>query len=98
MVNHFGIKVSKSILDFFNEISLFLNKTLNKYENVMFDRDLNVNPLHSNKHHSILLSNLIDSFNLTDLIKEENCVKSQKGSLVDILLSLMRQYLQKIFA
>ena len=38
----------------------------------------------SNKHHSNFLSNLIDAFNLTNLVKEENCVKSQKGSLINI--------------
>ena len=38
----------------------------------------------SNKHHSNFLFSLIDSFNLTNLVKEENCVKSQKGFLINI--------------
>ena len=52
----------------FNDISASLNKKINKYKNVLLAGDLNVDPLYSLTNH---LFDLIDSFNSTNLVKED---------------------------
>ena len=66
------------------------------YENKLLAGDLNVDLRYSKKHHSVHLLNLIDSFNLTNLVKGASSFNSQKGSLIDVLLTNKPKLFQKI--
>ena len=69
------------------EISVRLNKILDKYDNIILAGDLNIDELRpcsdSTKNH---LSDIKDVFNLKNLIKEPVCFKSQNKTLLDLIL------------
>ena len=73
--------------DFFSEISISLNKIIDKYDNIVLAGDLNIDDLksysESSQNH---LSDMKDVFSLTNLIKEPTCFKSQNGTLLDLIL------------
>ena len=73
--------------EFFDEISVSLNKILGKYDNIVLAGDLNIDELSpcsdSSKNH---LSNMKDVFSLRSLIKEPNYFKSQNSTLLDLIL------------
>ena len=52
--------------EFFEEISVALNKALNKYNNLLIAGDLNINTLRPTSDSSKHLSDLNDSFNLVN--------------------------------
>ena len=64
--------------EFFDEISVSLNKILGKYDNIILAGDLNIDESRpcsdSSKNH---LSDMKDIFGLTNLIKEPTCFKLQ---------------------
>ena len=74
--------------DFFFEISISLNKIIDKYDNIVLAGDLNIDDIksysESSQNH---LSDMKDVFSLTNLIKEPTCFKSQNGTLLDLILS-----------
>ena len=74
--------------DFFSEISISLNKIIDKYDNIVLAGDLNIDDLksysESSQNH---LSDMKDVFSLTNLIKEPTCFKSQNGILLDLILT-----------
>ena len=74
--------------EFFDEISVSLNKILGKYDNIILAGDLNIDELRpcsdSSKNH---LSDIKDIFGLTNLIKEPTCFKSQNSTLLDLILT-----------
>ena len=73
--------------DFFSEISISLNKIIEKYD-IVLAGDLNIDDLktysESSQNH---LSNMKDVFSLKNLIKEPTCFQSQKGTLLDLILT-----------
>ena len=57
------------------------------YDNIALAGDLNIDLLDPSKDTSNHLSDLLDVFNLKNLVKEPTCFKSDKRSLVDIILT-----------
>ena len=74
--------------EFFDEISVSLNKILGKYDTIILACDLNKDQLRScsdsSKNH---LSDMKGIFSLTNLIKEQTCFKSQNSTLLDLILT-----------
>ena len=73
--------------EFFEEISVTLNKALNKYDNLLLAGDLNINTLRPTSDSSNHLSDLNDTFSLTNLVTDSTCFKSDKGTLIDLMLT-----------
>ena len=72
---------------FFEEITLSLSKALNKYENIILIGDLNIDISIPNNDISNLLGNLCDVFDLSNMIKNNTCFMSQKGTSIDVMLT-----------
>ena len=72
---------------FFNEIYITLNKMLDKYDNILLVRELNIDELKTGLDSSNHLSDAKDVFNLTNLVKKPTCFKSQDGTLIDLMLT-----------
>ena len=72
---------------FFEEINMSLSKAINKYQNILFIGDLNIDlsiPNHDKKH---FLQDLCDVFDLTNMVKDKTCYMSTEGSSIDIMLT-----------
>ena len=71
--------------EFFDEISVNLNKILGIYDNIILTGDLNIDELKPcsdfSKNH---LFDMKDIFTLTNLIKDPTCFKSQNSTLLDL--------------
>ena len=74
-------------LRFFEEIYVTLNKALNEYDNLLLAGDLNINTLRPTSDSSNHLSDLNDTFSLTNLVTDSTCFKSNKGSLINLMLT-----------
>ena len=70
--------------EFFEQISVALNKALNKYNNLLIAGDLNINTLKPTSDSSKHLSDLNNSFSLTNLITDSTCFKANKDTLIDL--------------
>ena len=68
---------------FFKELNKSLSKITRTYENVLVLGDLIIDILHKNKDSENYLSDLCDTFSLSNLILEITCVKSSVGSSID---------------
>ena len=68
--------------EFFREISNTFSKALKCYGNIVLAGNLNIESLDNTSNH---LSDLLDVFNLKNLVKEPTCFMSDKGSLIDII-------------
>ena len=73
--------------ELFEEIYATLNKALNEYDNLLLARDLNINTLRPISDSSNYLADLNDTFSLTNLVTDSTCFKSNKGSLIDLMLT-----------
>ena len=73
--------------EFFEEISVSLNKGLNDYDNLLLAGDLNKNTLRPTLDSSNDLSYLNDTFSLTNLVTDSNYFKSNKGTLINLTLT-----------
>ena len=73
--------------EFFEEISVTLNKALNKYDNLLLAEDLNINTLRPTSDSSNHLSDLNDTFSLTNLVTDSTCFRLNKGTLIDLMLT-----------
>ena len=69
------------------QVSVALNKALNKYDNLLLAGDLNINTLRPTSDSSNHLSDLNDTFSLTNLVTDFTCFKSSTGSLIDLMLT-----------
>jgi hypothetical protein len=72
---------------FFDEINITLSKAINKYDNILFIGDLNIDlsiPNHDKKH---FLEDLCDVFDLTNMVKDKTCFMSAEGSSIDVMLT-----------
>ena len=72
---------------FLEEISVTLNKALNKYDNLLLAGDLNTNTLRPTSNSSNHLSDLNDTLSLTNLVTDSTYFKSNKGTLIDLMLT-----------
>ena len=68
--------------EFFNEILNTLSKALKCYDNIVLAGDPNIDLLDPSKNTSNHLSDLLDVFNLKNLVKKPTCFMSDKGSLI----------------
>ena len=57
------------------------------YDNIVLAGDLNIDLLDPSKDTLNHLSDLLDVFNLKNLVKEPTCFMSHKGSLIDLILT-----------
>ena len=64
-----------------------LNKALNEYSNLLLAENLNINTLRLNSDSSNHLSDLNDAFSLSNLGTDSTCFKSNKGSVIDLMLT-----------
>ena len=64
-----------------------LNKALNKYDNLLLAEDLNINTLRPTSDSSNHLSDLNDTFSLTNLVTDSTCFRLNKGTLIDLMLT-----------
>ena len=72
---------------FFEEINITLSKAINKYQNILFIGDLNIDlniPNHDKKH---FLEDICDAFDLTNIVKGKTCFMSTEGSSIDVMLT-----------
>ena len=72
---------------FFMELNKSLCNIARKYENIFIIGDLNINSdnLKKGDTHSHL-SDLCDTFSLSDLVNGVTCVKSQNGTSINVML------------
>ena len=73
--------------EFFKKISNTLSKALKCYDNIILAGDLNIDLLDPSKDTSNHLCDLLDVFDLKNLVKEPTCFMSDKGSLIYIILT-----------
>ena len=73
--------------EFFEEISVTLNKALNKYDNLLLVGDVNINTTRPTSDLSEHLSDLNDTSSLTNLVTDSTCFKSNKGTLINLMLT-----------
>ena len=64
-----------------------LNKALSKYDNLLLAGDININILRPTSDLSNHLPDLSDTFSLTNLVTDSKCLKSNKGTLIDLMLT-----------
>ena len=72
-----------------------MSKVFSKYENVLLAGDLNIDISEPTKDAGNHLSDLKDVFNLTNLVKKVTCFKSEKGTLIDLMLTNKPKSFQK---
>ena len=72
---------------FFKELNKSLSIIARKYENVLLVGDLNIDILDKKKDSKNYLSDLRDTFSLSNLISEITCVKSSVDSSIDLMLT-----------
>ena len=82
---------------FFEEVSNILSAVTNKYENILLAGDLNINLLDPKSDSNNLISDLSDTFALTNIVKEKTCFKNTNGSLLDLILTNRPNCFQKTF-
>ena len=80
---------------FFEEISNSLSLIVNKYDNILLAGDVNINLLDPNSDTKNHFSDLIDTFALTNLVKDETCFKNKDGTLLDVILTNRPNAFQK---
>ena len=73
--------------EFFEEINGTLNKALNEYDNLLLAGHFNINTLRPTSDLPNHLSDLNDTFSLTNFVTDSTCFKSNKGSLIDVMLT-----------
>ena len=71
----------------FNKIGITLNQITNKYENFIIMGDLNIDTADKTKDTCNYLSDLCDTFSLTNIVNVKTFFKSQKGTYIDVLLT-----------
>ena len=82
--------------EFFKEISNTISKSLKCYDNIVLAGDHNIDLLDPIKDISNHLSDLLDVFTLKHLVAESTCFMSDKGSLIDIILTNKARSFHKV--
>ena len=73
--------------DFFNKILNAISKSLNNYDNIALARELNIDLSDPSKDASDQLSDLLDVFDVKNLVQKSTCFKSKIGSLKCFILT-----------
>ena len=79
------------------EISKTISQAKNKYDNILFAGDLNIDVSGSRGLIDNHFSELIDTFNLTNLVKTPTCFKTTLGTLLDVILTYKSKKLTNTF-
>ena len=82
---------------FFQEISKIISQAINKYDNILVAGDLNIDVSGSKELIDNHFSELIDTFNLTNLVKTPTCFKTTWGTLLDVILTYKSKKLTNKF-
>ena len=80
---------------FFQEIWKTISQAKNKYDNILVAGDLNIDVSGSRGLTDNHFSELIDTFNLTNLVKTPTCYKTTRETLLHVLLKKKPNSLQK---
>ena len=64
-----------------------MSQAVNNYDNILIAGNLNIDLSECNGQNDNHFSELIDIFNLTNLVKNKTCFKAKRGSLLDVLLT-----------
>ena len=78
---------------FFQELSKTISQAINKY--ILVAGDLNIDVSRSKGLNENHFSELIDTFNQTNLVKTPTCFKTTRGTLLDVLLTNKPNSFQK---
>ena len=78
-----------------DEISNSLSLTVNKYGNILLAGDVNINLSDPNSDTKNHLSDLRDTFELINLVKEKTYFKNKDGTLLDVILTNRPNSFQK---
>ena len=73
-------KYNKKVL--FQELSKIVSPAINRYDNTLVAGDLNIDVYRSKRLNGNHLSELIDTFNLTNFVKTPTCFKTSRENLV----------------
>ena len=68
-------------LEFTNNLSDLLDYYLQKYDNCLIIGDMNL------EESNIHLKNILNDYNLTNLIRKNTCFKSSRGTCIDLILT-----------
>ena len=79
---------------FFQELSKTVSQAINKYH-ILVAGDLNIDVYGSIGLNGNHLSELVDTYNLTNLVKTPTCFKTTRGTLLVVLLTNKPNSLQK---
>ena len=80
----------------FTDMTKYLNQINEKYENVVIAGDLNIDLMNPNKTTKIYFSDFIITFDLKNIIKQITCYKSDRGTLLDLILTNKPRSFQNI--
>ena len=80
---------------FFNELNKTLRKAVNSYKNITVIRDLKIYARDPEKNRNNYLSDFVDTFLLSNLIKTKACHKNLSGTTIDIMLTNRPNCFQK---
>ena len=80
---------------FFQEWSKTVSRAINKYDRILVAGDSNIDVSGSNGLNDNHFCELIDTFNLINLVKTSTCFKTTRGILLDVLLTHKSKSLQK---
>ena len=72
---------------FFSELTTSLNQATNKYDSIIVMGHLNIYTLKRGADTNHYLSDLYDTFSLTNLISSSTCFKSLSGTSIDVFLT-----------
>ena len=78
---------SSNIDTFFAELTIFLSKAVNKFDNLMVMGDFNIDITKEYFSGFDKLEELCDTFNLTNLIKSETCYTNNHKSTIDLFFT-----------
>ena len=80
---------------FFQELSKTVSQAINKYDNILVAGDLDIDVSGSKRLNDNHFSELIDTFNLKNIVKTPTCFKTTRGTLLDVLLTNKLKSFQK---
>ena len=80
---------------FFEELSKTISQAINKYDNFLVAGSWKIDVSGSKGLNDSHTSELIDTFNLTNLVKVPTCFKITRGNVLDVLLRNKPNSLQK---
>ena len=82
---------------FFQESSKTISQSIKKYDNILVVGNLNIDISGFKGLNDNHFSELIDTFNLTNLVKTPTCFKKTRGTLLDVLFRNNQKFFKKTF-